>query len=123
MSGSVEGMAEEALADLATSSASGFRAEDAFKLDFNERQTTLLIAGMATLLAANMCLNLVQEHVRHWKRSREQRAIIAIIFMVPLFAVDSYFGELEGSSRAHHSGAQDRELPGAVMYLSAQNSS
>lgn len=96
MSGPVEGMAEEATAIPATPSPSsplGLNTSDMFKLEFDDRQTTLLIAGMATLLAANLCLSLVQEHVKHWKRGREQRAIIAIVFMVPLFAVDSYFGE------------------------------
>lgn len=65
----------------------------------DSRQITLLIAGLATILASQISLNLVSNHIKHWRHPLEQRAIVAIIAMVPLYAIDSYFAlaEMPGS--------------------------
>lgn len=56
---------------------------------------TLLTAGACCFFAVRICLNLIGEHLNTWRKPREQKAVIAIICMVPIFAVSSYVGLAE----------------------------
>jgi len=58
--------------------------------------TGAVTAGLAVLLSAV----LISKHLRNWTEPRQQKLIIYIILMVPLFAVDSFIGLLEVEAAA-----------------------
>lgn len=64
------------------------------------RGWTLLGAGSCTLLSVLLSARLVGEHLRHWRNAREQKAIVAIAIMAPLYALVSLVGlaEIRGST-------------------------
>jgi len=62
-------------------------------MDF--RATALAIAGVATALACLLSSRLIVDHLRNWKQPAQQKRIIIIILMVPLFAIDSFIGLVE----------------------------
>ncbi|CAI5983632.1 unnamed protein product [Closterium sp. NIES-65] len=70
------------------------QAEEVARL-LDPRRLTLLIAGMATLVASNLCVNLIGRHTREWTKPREQRAIMVLVGLAPVVALDSYFGLAE----------------------------
>ncbi|GJP37351.1 hypothetical protein CLOM_g21767 [Closterium sp. NIES-68] len=70
------------------------QAEEVARL-LDPRRLTLFIAGIATLVASNLCVNLIGRHTRDWTKPREQRAIMAIVGLAPIVALDSYFGLAE----------------------------
>uniref|UniRef100_A0A6N2KUZ1 Transmembrane protein 184C n=1 Tax=Salix viminalis TaxID=40686 RepID=A0A6N2KUZ1_SALVM len=57
-------------------------------------QITLLGCGFCVLLTLLLTLQLLSQHLFHWKNPKEQMAIIIIILMAPIYAVDSLVGLL-----------------------------
>ncbi|CAI5499676.1 unnamed protein product [Closterium sp. Naga37s-1] len=70
------------------------QAEEVARL-LDPRRLTLLIAGMVTLVASNLCVNLIGRHTREWTKPREQRAVMVLVGLAPVVALDSYFGLAE----------------------------
>lgn len=60
---------------------------------------TLLGAGCCTMLTMHFTVQLLTQHIFYWKNPKEQKAIIIIILMAPLYAIDSFVGllDIEGS--------------------------
>ena len=50
----------------------------------------LLIAGLATLTAVGLSLHLINSHLRSYYKPQRQRYIIRILWMVPIYALDSF---------------------------------
>eukprot|EP00270_Netrium_digitus_P003577 TRINITY_DN1416_c0_g1_i1.p1 TRINITY_DN1416_c0_g1~~TRINITY_DN1416_c0_g1_i1.p1 ORF type:complete len:348 (-),score=82.50 TRINITY_DN1416_c0_g1_i1:275-1183(-) len=69
--------------------------EDFFSSLDLPRFVILALAGGATVIACQICIMLIAQHLTSWSSPRQQRPIICIILMVPVFAVDSYIGLLE----------------------------
>ncbi|KAJ0974895.1 hypothetical protein J5N97_016860 [Dioscorea zingiberensis] len=61
---------------------------------------TLLGAACGVMLSLHFTVQLISQHLFYWKNPKEQQAIIIIILMAPLYAVDSFIGLLaiEGST-------------------------
>lgn len=51
------------------------------------------------MLTLYFTVQLLKQHLSHWTNPKEQKAIIIIILMAPLYAVDSYVGlvDIKGS--------------------------
>lgn len=64
------------------------------------REWTLLGAGACTLLSVVLTAQLIMKHMRHWSNPKEQKAIVAIALMAPLYAIVSLVGlvEIRGST-------------------------
>lgn len=58
-------------------------------------QLTLLGSGVCALLTMHFTIQLLSQHLFYWKNPKEQKAIIIIILMAPLYAVDSFVGLLD----------------------------
>ncbi|KAG6776979.1 hypothetical protein POTOM_016776 [Populus tomentosa] len=58
-------------------------------------QITLLGCGFCVLLSLHFTVQLLSQHLFYWKNPKEQKAIIIIILMAPIYAVDSYVGLLD----------------------------
>ncbi|KAL7593302.1 uncharacterized protein LOC111904859 [Lactuca sativa] len=59
------------------------------------KQETLIGSGACVAVTVLLALKLVRDHLSHWKKPKEQKAIIVIILMAPIYAVDSYVGLLD----------------------------
>ncbi len=71
----------------------------------NAYYSAVTAGGIMTTLAVFMSLRLVSRHLKSWSHPKQQTLIIAIIAMVPLFAIDSFVGLLEVHatvSATHH---------------------
>ncbi|XP_078433261.1 uncharacterized protein LOC144704649 [Wolffia australiana] len=66
---------------------------DLTKLD--AASITLLGAGAGAILTLHFTIILVTQHLFYWKNPKEQKAIIIIILMAPLYAVVSFVGLLD----------------------------
>eukprot|EP00249_Psilotum_nudum_P010638 c22669_g1_i1 orf=312-1199(-) len=66
---------------------------------FDPKTLTLLGAGCCAILSLHFTGQLVAQHLFYWKNPKEQKAILIIVFMAPLYAVDSFFGlvDIRGS--------------------------
>ena len=58
-------------------------------------QITLFGCGFCVLLSLHFTVQLLSQHLFYWKNPKEQKAIIIIILMAPIYAVDSYVGLLD----------------------------
>ncbi|XP_057453744.1 uncharacterized protein LOC130745474 [Lotus japonicus] len=58
----------------------------------NPAQIVLFGSTFCVMIAVHFSMKLISEHVLNWKKPKEQKAIIIIIMMAPLYAVDSYVG-------------------------------
>ncbi|KAK7262721.1 hypothetical protein RJT34_30299 [Clitoria ternatea] len=58
----------------------------------NPAQVILYGSTLCVLIAVHFSMKLLSDHVLNWKKPKEQKAIIIIILMAPLYAVDSYVG-------------------------------
>ncbi|KAG0496233.1 hypothetical protein HPP92_000924 [Vanilla planifolia] len=56
---------------------------------------TLLGAACGVMLTMHFTIQLLSQHLFYWKNPKEQKAIIIIILMAPLYAVDSFVGLLD----------------------------
>ncbi|KAI3809955.1 hypothetical protein L1987_19559 [Smallanthus sonchifolius] len=55
-------------------------------------RATLLGFGALVAITVLLSLKLIRDHLSDWRKPKEQGAIIMIILMAPLYAVDSYVG-------------------------------
>ncbi|URD85721.1 hypothetical protein MUK42_31982 [Musa troglodytarum] len=60
---------------------------------------TLLGAACCVILTMHFTVQLLSQHLFYWKNPKEQKAIIVIILMAPLYAIDSFVGlvDIQGS--------------------------
>ncbi|KAK8943143.1 hypothetical protein KSP39_PZI009296 [Platanthera zijinensis] len=56
---------------------------------------TLLGAACGVMLTLHFTVQLLSQHLFYWKNPKEQKAIIIIILMAPLYAIDSFVGLLD----------------------------
>ncbi|OAY72911.1 transmembrane protein 184 homolog DDB_G0279555-like isoform X2 [Ananas comosus] len=56
---------------------------------------TLLGAACCVMLTMHFTLQLLSQHLFYWKNPKEQKAILIIILMAPLYAIDSFVGLLD----------------------------
>ncbi|XP_072951042.1 uncharacterized protein [Typha angustifolia] len=56
---------------------------------------TLLGTTCCVVLSILFTVQLISRHLFHWKNPKEQKAIIVIILMAPLYAIDSFAGLLD----------------------------
>ncbi|XP_072957176.1 uncharacterized protein [Typha angustifolia] len=56
---------------------------------------TLLGAACCVMLSMHFTVQLLTQHLFYWKNPKEQKAIIIIILMAPLYAIDSFVGLLD----------------------------
>ncbi|XP_038981681.1 transmembrane protein 184 homolog DDB_G0279555-like [Phoenix dactylifera] len=56
---------------------------------------TLIVAAFCVMLSMHFTVQLLSQHLFYWKNPKEQKAIIIIILMAPLYAIDSFFGLLD----------------------------
>lgn len=62
-------------------------------------QITTVGSGFCVLLTVHYTVQLLSQHLFYWKNPKEQKAILIIILMAPVYAVDSFVGllDVEGS--------------------------
>lgn len=63
--------------------------------NMNRGQLTLLGSTICVILSVLLSIKLLLSHFSNWKKPKEQKAIVVIILMAPIYAVDSYFGLLD----------------------------
>ncbi|CAA0826574.1 Protein of unknown function (DUF300 [Striga hermonthica] len=61
----------------------------------DRRQLTLAASGFSVMLTLHFTFQLLSQHLFYWKNPKEQKAIIIIILMAPVYAVDSFVGLLD----------------------------
>nr|GMD02979.1 transmembrane protein 184C [Ipomoea batatas] len=61
----------------------------------NRGELTMAGAGICTLLSMHLTIQTLTQHLFYWKNPKEQKAIIIIILMAPIYAVDSFLGLLD----------------------------
>ncbi|KAK4342038.1 hypothetical protein RND71_037854 [Anisodus tanguticus] len=64
-------------------------------LDLDRGQVTLIGCTICLMLTINFSIQLVTQHFTSWKKPKEQKAIIIIVCMAPLYAIDSYIGLID----------------------------
>lgn len=69
------------------------------KSSMNPGQLTLLASTFCVMLTMHFSGQLLAEHLLSWKKPKEQKAIIIIILMAPIYAIDSFVGlvDFQGS--------------------------
>lgn len=58
-------------------------------------QLTFMGSTVCVMLTLNFSIQLLTQHLMCWKKPKEQKAIIIIILMAPLYAIDSFVGLLD----------------------------
>ncbi|KAG7957368.1 hypothetical protein I3843_11G170600 [Carya illinoinensis] len=61
----------------------------------NPGQVTLLGSTICVMFTVHFAAQLISEHLFCWKKPKEQKAIIIITLMAPIYAIDSYVGLLD----------------------------
>lgn len=61
----------------------------------NRGQLTLMGSTVCVMLTAHFSMQLFVNHLRSWKKPKEQKAILIIILMAPIYAVVSYVGLID----------------------------
>lgn len=63
-------------------------------------QITVLGSAFCVMLTMHFTVQLLSQHLFYWKNPKEQKAIIIIILMAPIYAADSFIGllDIEGST-------------------------
>lgn len=61
----------------------------------NPGQLTLLGSSFCVMLTMHFTVQLLWEHSFYWKKPKEQKAILIIIFMAPVYAIVSFVGLLD----------------------------
>ncbi|ONM57549.1 Protein LAZ1 [Zea mays] len=56
---------------------------------------TLLGAAGCVMLTMHFTVQLVSQHLFYWKNPKEQKAILIIVLMAPLYAISSFVGLLD----------------------------
>lgn len=62
-------------------------------------QITLLGSAVCVMLTMHFTVQLLSQHLFYWKNPKEQKAIIIIILMAPIYAIVSFVGlvDIRGS--------------------------
>lgn len=62
-------------------------------------QITVFGSAFSVMLSMHFTVQLLSQHLFYWKKPKEQKAIIIIILMAPIYAVNSFIGllDIEGS--------------------------
>jgi len=55
----------------------------------------LTISGIMTLISVLLSVHLIMKHKKNWTRPVQQKNIVIIILMAPIFAIDAFVGILE----------------------------
>lgn len=55
-------------------------------------QIVLYGSTLCVMITVHFAMKLLAQHVLNWKKPKEQKVIVIIILMAPLYAVDSYVG-------------------------------
>ncbi|KAL3850771.1 hypothetical protein ACJIZ3_012653 [Penstemon smallii] len=58
-------------------------------------QFTMMGTTVCLMLTLHFSIQLVSQHYMSWKKAKEQKAIVIIVLMAPLYAIDSYVGLLD----------------------------
>ncbi|XP_021902316.1 transmembrane protein 184C [Carica papaya] len=58
----------------------------------NRGQITLMGASVCVMLTMHFTVQLLSQHLFYWKNPKEQKAIVIIILMAPIYAIDSFVG-------------------------------
>ncbi|KAK6124417.1 hypothetical protein DH2020_041837 [Rehmannia glutinosa] len=61
----------------------------------DRRQITLAGSGFSVMLTLHFTFQLLSQHLFYWKTPKEQKAILIIILMAPVYAVVSFVGLLD----------------------------
>ncbi|KAJ4726243.1 hypothetical protein OWV82_004986 [Melia azedarach] len=61
----------------------------------NPGQLTLMASTVCVMFTMHYSTQLLTEHMFSWKKPKEQKAIVIIILMAPLYAIDSYVGLID----------------------------
>ncbi|XP_058211034.1 uncharacterized protein LOC131323322 isoform X2 [Rhododendron vialii] len=61
----------------------------------NPEQLTLMGTSVCVMLTMHFSVQLASEHIMHWTKPKEQKAIMVIILMAPIYAIDSFVGLLD----------------------------
>jgi hypothetical protein len=56
---------------------------------------TLLGAAFCVMLSMHFTVQLTSQHLFYWKNPKEQKAIIIIVLMAPIYSIDSFVGLLD----------------------------
>ncbi|MBA0731746.1 hypothetical protein Golax_022589 [Gossypium laxum] len=62
---------------------------------FDRGQMTLMGSALCVVLSLHFTLQLVSQHLFYWKNPKEQKAILIIILMAPIYAAVSFVGLLD----------------------------
>lgn len=60
----------------------------------NPEQITLVGSGFTAMMTLHFTVQLFSQHIFYWKNPKEQKAILIIIFMAPVYAIDAFVGLL-----------------------------
>ena len=52
--------------------------------------SAVIVAGLCTIVSIAMSLHLIRSHLRNYVKPQRQRYVIRILWMVPIYAVDSF---------------------------------
>ncbi|KAL5774577.1 hypothetical protein ACOSP7_012134 [Xanthoceras sorbifolium] len=63
--------------------------------DLNRADMTLIGSGLCAMLTMHFTVQLVSQHLFYWKNPKEQKAIIIIVLMAPIYAIVSFVGFLD----------------------------
>ncbi|KVI02258.1 Organic solute transporter Ost-alpha [Cynara cardunculus var. scolymus] len=63
-------------------------------LKMNHKEQILIGSAACVMITITLSLKLLIDHLLHWKKPKEQKAIVVIILMAPIYAIDSYVGLL-----------------------------
>ncbi|GAB2301144.1 hypothetical protein Dimus_038649 [Dionaea muscipula] len=63
--------------------------------ELDRGQITVLGSGICVMLSMHFTVQLLSQHLFYWKNPKEQKAIIIIILMAPIYAIDSFVGLLD----------------------------
>lgn len=61
----------------------------------NRAQTTLIGSGFCVMMSMHFTVQLLSQHLFYWKNPKEQKAIVIIILMAPIYALVSFVGLLD----------------------------
>ncbi|XP_041023018.1 transmembrane protein 184C-like [Juglans microcarpa x Juglans regia] len=61
----------------------------------NPGQLTHFGSGFCVMLTMHFTVQLLSQHLFYWKNPKEQKAIIIIILMAPIYAIDAFVGLLD----------------------------
>lgn len=61
----------------------------------NREQITLVGSGFTAMMSIHYTVQLLSQHIFYWKNPKEQKAILIIIFMAPVYAINAFVGLLD----------------------------